>query len=171
MSRFVCTPLAPHHDRRHFHCGVPDLDDYLRRRAGQDVRRRAAAVFVLSPVEQPNRIAGYYTLSAASIVLAGLPNEVAKRLPRYPHIPAVLIGRLARDAEFPGTGKLILMDALSRSFRHSTEIEAAVILVDAKNDHARGFHSHFGFTALGGNQRRMFLPMKTVERLLEKEPS
>ncbi len=103
MSRYVCTPLAGHHDRTRFRCGVRELDDYLRRRAGQDVRRRAAAVFVLSPADEPNRVAGYYTLSAASIVLGDLPQDVAKKLPRYPHIPATLIGRLARDTEFPGS--------------------------------------------------------------------
>lgn len=170
MSRYVCTPLAGHHDRTRFRCGVPELDDYLRRRAGQDIRRRAAAVFVLSPADEPSRVAGYYTLSAASIVLGDLPKKVAKKLPRYPHVPAVLIGRLARDTEFPGTGKLLLIDALSRSLRHSRDIAAAVILVDAKNDQARTFYSHFGFTSLAGHPRRMFLPMKTVEALLDDTP-
>ena len=169
MSRFICAPLASHHDRRNFHCGVPELDDYLQHRASQDIRRRVAAVFVLSPLEQPSRIAGYYTLSAASVLLADLPNDLAKKLPRYPHVPAVLIGRLARDTEYPGTGKLLLINALTRSMRHSVEIAAATILVDAKNDHARRFYAHFGFTALEGNQHRMFLPMKTVARLLGEE--
>ncbi len=170
MSRYVCTPLAGHHDRTRFRCGVPELDDYLRRRAGQDVRRRAAAVFVLSPTDNPNRVAGYYTLSAASIVLGDLPKDVTKKLPHYPHISATLIGRLARDTEFPGTGKLLLIDALSRSLRHSHDIAAAAIVVDAKNDHAHTFYSHFGFTSLEGHPRRMFLPMKTVEALPNDRP-
>ncbi len=170
MSRYVCMPLASRHDRTRFRCGVPELDDYLRRRAGQDVRRRTAAVFVLSPADDPNRVAGYFTLSAASIVLGDLPKDVTEKLPRYPHIPATLIGRLARDTEFPGTGKLLLIDALSRSLRHSHDIAAAAIVVDAKNDHARTFYSHFGFTSLEGHPRRMFLPMKTVEALLGHGP-
>lgn len=169
MSRFLCEPLSQHHDRRDFRCGAPELDDYIRRRAGQDVRRRAAAVFVLCPLDQPNRIAGYYTLSSASIVLRDLPDDFVKRLPRYPHVPAVLIGRLARDTEFPGTGKLLLTDALLRALRHSAEIAATVVLVDAKDDHAKDFYSHFGFATLGAKSQRMFLPMKTVEKMFREE--
>ncbi len=59
MSKFVCETLAKHHDRKSFNCGVPELDDYLQRRAGQDMRRCIAAVFVLVPEVEPNRIAGY----------------------------------------------------------------------------------------------------------------
>ncbi len=69
MSDFVCQPLAKHHDRLSFSCGVSELDDYLQHRASQDVRRRAAAVFVLVPEDQPQRIAGFYSLSSASIIL------------------------------------------------------------------------------------------------------
>jgi hypothetical protein len=53
MSDFVCQPLANHHDRCSFRCGAAELDDYLQHRASQDVRRRAAAVFVLAPEDQP----------------------------------------------------------------------------------------------------------------------
>jgi hypothetical protein len=91
MSDFVSQPLARHHDRLSFRCGAAELDDYLQHRANQDVRRRAAAVFVLVPEDQPQRIAGFYSLSSASIILDELPAELAKALPRYPLVPAVLL--------------------------------------------------------------------------------
>jgi ribosomal protein S18 acetylase RimI-like enzyme len=166
MSRFVCQPLAKHHDRLSFRCGVPELEGYLQRRASQDVRRRAAAVFVLVPEEQPQRIAGFYSLSSASIILDELPAEVAKALPRHPLVPAVLIGRLARDAGYPGVGRLLLLDALARSLRYAEQVAAAVVLVDAKNEVAHQFYARYGFQEVAPDSRRMFLPMRTVAKLL-----
>jgi len=167
MSKFICERLATHHDRKAFHCGVPELDEYLRQRAGQDMRRRVAAVFVMVPEDEPMRIAGYYSLSSASIVLDELPDETVKRLPRYPVVPAVLIGRLARDTRFPGAGRLLLLDALARSLRHTDEVASAVVLVDVKNERARTFYSRYGFAEVGGIPHRMFLPMRTVEKLVK----
>ncbi len=167
MSKFVCEPLARRHDRKAFSCGVPELDEYLRQRATQDMRRRVAAVFVLAPKDEPNRIAGFYSLSSASIVLDELPDALVKKLPRYPVVPAVLIGRLARDVNFPGVGGLLLLDALARSLRHADEVAAAVVLVDAKNEQAREFYARFGFVQVAQTTNRMFLPMKTVEQLLK----
>lgn len=167
MTRsYVCQPLSKHHDRASFRCGVAELDDYLQRRARQDVRRRVAAVFVMTPENEPERIAGYYSLSSASIVLEELPAELARHLPRYPLVPAVLLGRLARDVGFPGTGRLLLMDAFARLFRHSKEVAAAVVLVDAKDDRARRFYTRYGFQEIAKGDRRMFLPMETVSALL-----
>jgi hypothetical protein len=166
MTGFVCEPLAKHHDRQTFRCGDAELDEYLRERAGQDMRRRVAAVFVAVPQDQPQRVGGFYTLSSASIVLEDLPPEITKRLPRYPTVPAILLGRLARDVGFPGLGKLLLVDALARSLRSCEEVAAAVVLVDAKHDAARRFYARYGFEEVPRKPNRMFLPMKTVEKLL-----
>jgi hypothetical protein len=166
MSKFVCEQLAKHHLRDAFDCGVPEFDKYLRFRAGQDVRRRVAAIFVMVPVDNLTRIAGYYALSSSAVALDGLPDKLVKRLPRYPAVPAVLIGRLARDTNFPGVGRLLLLDALSRSLRHTEEVASAVVLIDVKGEQAREFYSRYGFADIIGTQNRMFLPMKTVEELL-----
>lgn len=120
MNKFICERLAKHHDCKAFDCGVPELSEYLRKRASQDMRRRVAVVFVMVPEDEPKRIAGYYSLSSAAIALEKLPDHMVKKLPRYPAVPAVLIGRLARDVKFPGIGKLLLLDALARSLRHTT---------------------------------------------------
>lgn len=168
MSRFFCEPLAKHHDRKLFDCGEDELNEYLRLRAAQDVRRRVAALFVMVADGDPHRIAGFYTLSSASILLQELPDEMARRLPRYPAVPAVLIGRLARDIRFRGVGRLLLLDALALAVQHSCEIATAVVLVDVKNDAAQQFYSRHGFQELSPRTKRMFLPMKTVEKLLRR---
>ena len=165
MSDFVCEALGKQHDRQAFDCGVPVLNNYLVKIANQDVKRKAAAVFVLSPKSEPARVAGFYTLCSTSIELASLPQELTKRLPRYPDVSAVLIGRLARDVAFPGAGSLLLADALTRCVRVSTQIAASVIVVDSKGDAATSFYSKFGFISLPRIPHTMFLPMATAEKL------
>ena len=165
MREFVCEPLAKHHDRQAFRCGVGELDEYLHRRARQDLERHVAAVYVMVPADQPQRIAGFYTLSATSVVLDELPSELAKKLPRYPAVPAILLGRLARDLRFPGLGEQLLMDALARTLQHSHAVAAAVVLVDAKDEIARRFYARYGFQEILQSPNRMFLSMKALQRL------
>ena len=165
MSEFVVEPLGKHHNRERFDCGVPVLNHYLAKVAGQDVKRKAAALFVLSAREDPNRVMGYYTLSPTSIELASLPPNLSKKLPRYPEVPAILIGRLARDVSFPGAGALLLSDALTRCVRVASEIGATVIVVDSKGDAAARFYAKFGFLSLPKLPNRMFLPMETAAQL------
>jgi hypothetical protein len=93
----VIEPLGPHHDRAAFFRGEPALNAYLQRQASQDIRRRVAQVFVARG-DAPGKIAGYYSLRAASFGKDELPPALAKRLPHYP-VPAAILGRLAVDSE------------------------------------------------------------------------
>ena len=138
------------------------LNTYLKRRANQEMKARAAACYVIVPDDEPNRIAGYYTLSAASIELTKIPESLQKKLPRYDELGAVLIGRLARDQEFAKEriGEKLLMSALRRSYQESKQIGAVAILVDAKDKAAADFYQRYGFRPLAGS--RLFLPMKDV---------
>jgi ribosomal protein S18 acetylase RimI-like enzyme len=157
--------LGPAHDRAQFSCGVPALDTYLQKQARQDVRRRVAVAFVATP--DGKTIAGYYTLSQYSVELGVLPEEIAGKLPRYPLVPATLIGRLAVSAAFrgQGIGELLLMDALSRCLNGSKEVASAAVIVDAKDDRAAAFYRKYGFLELPKFAMRLFLPMATVEAL------
>ena len=166
MTRYTCETLGRHHERKRFRCGVEVLDEYLARFAAQDIKRKAAAVFVLSPTESPSRIAGFYTLCSTSIALTQPPQSVTRKLPRYPDVPAILIGRLARDNAFPGVGSLLLADALARCVCVANEIAATVIVVDTKDVKARNFYKKFGFLTLPNLTHRMFLPMATAEMLV-----
>ncbi len=95
MSRapFELALLNGAHDRATFNSGSAPLDRYLREQVTQDVRRRVAACFVATT--DGKRMAGYYTLASASLLLAELPASTGKKLPRYPTVPAVRMGRLA----------------------------------------------------------------------------
>ena len=162
---FVIEPLGPKHDRAAFSCGVEALDAYLHKQAGQDFKKRAAVPFVITP--DGNTIAGYYTLSQYAVQLDALPPEVAKQLPKYPIVPATLLGRLAVGNPFrgQGLGSLLLMDALYRTLQHSREMASAGVLVDAKAAAALVFYKKYGFLELPKVKRRLFLPMGTVEEL------
>jgi len=153
-------PLASHHDRKGFACGVAALDRYLRELATQDIKRRVSNSFVA--VGQGGRIAGYYTFAAASFPLAELPADEAKRLPRYPVLPAGLIGRLAVDAQFQGRriGGALVMDAVLRATRADPAIFA--IIVDAKDDKAARFYEHLGFKRLTSRPTSLFVPIATA---------
>jgi ribosomal protein S18 acetylase RimI-like enzyme len=163
---FRIEPLGEH-DRAAFSCGVEALDRYLREQASQDARRHAAAPFVLVTAE--NRIAGYYTLSANVIRGDDLPAETVKKLkwPPYGELPATLIGRLARDIGFrgQGIGELLLMDALKRAFENVEVVGALAVVVDAKDEEAGRFYAKYGFLSFPDTRERLYLPMKTVEKL------
>lgn len=166
-SEFQVQPLGPHHDRAGFSCGVEPLDSYLKRQAGQDMKKRVAAVFVLS--SDGKTIAGYYTLSQYSVELGEMPETLARRLPKYPDVPATLLGRLAVSTAFrgQGLGELLLMDALHRSLALSRQVASAAVIVDAKNSQAMRFYQRYGFLELPNLPRRLFLPMATVEQLFD----
>jgi len=158
-------PLSAHHDRAAFTSGVEPLDRYLRAQAGQDSRRRVASCFILTRADEPAQVLGYYTLSALSIALTDLPSSLAKRLPRYPIMPATLMGRLATDSRRRGKrlGELLLLDACSRVLR--SEIATLALVVDAKDAVAEQFYTRYRFLPLSAGSRRMFLPITEVAAL------
>ncbi|MFN7353349.1 MAG: GNAT family N-acetyltransferase [Burkholderiales bacterium] len=162
MSRapFSLALLDATHDRTTFRSDSEPLNRYLRAQVTQDIRRRVAACFVAITDEQ--RIAGYYTLASASILLVDLPTNMSKKLPRYPTVPAVRMGRLAVDRAFKGQGLggALLADALDRAAR--SEIAAFALFVDAKDKVATNFYQHHGFIALPNSPRSLFLPLSTV---------
>jgi GNAT superfamily N-acetyltransferase len=159
-------PLDDSHDRRSFRCGVDALDRYLHVQAGQDHRRHIAVCFVL-PDPSRSRIAGYYTLSAFSIVGDALPATLQKKLPKYGQIPCTLLARLAVDRDYrtAGLGKHLLVDALRRALVHSSEVASWAVIVDAKDAAVESFYVRHGFLAFPSITRRLFLPMLTVAEL------
>ncbi|MFY9824118.1 MAG: GNAT family N-acetyltransferase [Thermoanaerobaculia bacterium] len=165
ISPYRIDPLSAHHDRAAFSSGVEPLDRYLRAQVGQDSRRRVASCFILTPAAEPAQVLGYYTLSALSIALTDLPSSVAKRLPRYPIVPATLMGRLATDSRQRGKrlGELLLFDACSRVLK--SEIATFALVVDAKDAAAEQFYTRYRFLRFSADSRRMFLPITEIAAL------
>jgi ribosomal protein S18 acetylase RimI-like enzyme len=163
--------LTDGHERSAFRCGDEALDRYFQTQVTQDIRRRITNCFVVVEAAT-KRVAAYYTLSAASIPLVDLPPDEAKRLPRYPTLPAVRIGRLAVDQRFQrrGLGELMLINAVHRTIGDAAA--AFALLVDAKNDKAIAFYRRYGFRPVTGRPRTFFLPLATAQKtLMRKTPN
>ncbi len=163
---FRLEQLSNQHDRDSFTCGEAALDRYLRSQATQDIRRRIASCFVAIEVAT-GRLAAYYTLASACVPLTELPPAVSKRLPRYPTLPGVRIGRLAVDQAFRerGLGGALLADAVRRTLQAPPAV--FTLLVDAKNENAASFYRHHGFLSLNSQPRTLFLPLATAITLLK----
>lgn len=146
------------HDRNGFDCGVPELNDYLKRLAEQHRRKGVSTPFVLVDTDAPQEILGYYCLSAAQVDAAKLPESDRKKLPRYP-VPCFRLGRLAirKDRHGQGIGKLLLACAVDRCLKARNDVAAYALIVDAKDENARQFYEHFGFIAFVGEPMTLCL--------------
>jgi ribosomal protein S18 acetylase RimI-like enzyme len=166
---YLTESLSPLHNRKGFSCGNELLNNYLQYQANQDIKRKLNACFVLTD-KKTNLVQGYYTLSNNSIPLDLVPEKIKKKLPgSYSSIPTTLLGRLAVDIKLQGRGigKLLLIDALKRSFQIAEYIGSFAILVDPIDKEAEDFYTKYGFIKLP-DSGKMFLPMKTVKQLFEK---
>lgn len=148
------------HDRAGFTCGIPELDDYLRRFAVQHRRKGVSTVYVLVDSGKPSLILGFYTLSAAQVDAAELSDADRKQLPRYP-VPCFRMGRLAcrMDQRGQGLGKLIIGCAVERCLQARNQVAAYALIVDAKNSEAKAFYEHYGFRPCVDAAMTLYLPL------------
>ena len=150
------------HQRESFTCGVTALDDYLQRLALQQSKKGLAAVRVLIDSKAPQTITGFYTLSAAHIEVTQLSAKAQQKLPRYP-VPCFLMGRfaVATTHQAQGVGKLLMGCAVARCLEAKKQVAAYALLVDAKDDSAKAFYTHYGFIACRDDALRLYLPLGT----------
>jgi GNAT superfamily N-acetyltransferase len=160
--------LDKKHNRKDFDCGKELLNNYLKNQAGQDVKRKLTACFVLAE-QETNNIKGYYTLSGNSIPLSSFPEQIQKKFPKsYVSIPATLLGRLAIDLKFQGEGigKILLIDALKRSYEISREIGSFAVVVDPMDGDAEKFYEKYDFIKLPDSEK-MFIATRTLKELFD----
>ena len=163
-ARFVIEPLARRHKRTEFSCGNDRIDSYFREVVSQDVKRDYATCFVAREVAT-DRVAGFYTLSSSTVPLNDVPEPLAKKLPRYPAVPAVLIGWLGRHTDYAGQGlgEALLFDAIAKVA--TSPVGAHAIFADAIDDEAAAFYRAFGFMPLIERPSTLYLPVATALRL------
>lgn len=154
--------LGDQHARDTFSCGIESLGRYFRERVTQDIRRRVTACYVALETKT-GRVAGYYTLAASGVPLAGMSENVIKRLPRYPSVPVAKLGRLAVDVTFQGQrlGAALLWDAVMRSLR--SEVAVFALVVDGKDKRSESFYQHHGFHPFGHSPRQFILPLTNLK--------
>lgn len=157
--------LEKSHSRTKFDCGHNLLNNYIKKQAGQDIRRDLSACFVIA--EEKNVVLGYYTLSANSIKKDDFPEALQKKLPfNYVDIPTILLGRLAIDNTIKGNGwgEFLLVDALRRCLEISESVGTLAVVVDPIDKIAQSFYEKYGFILLPGSGK-MFIPLKTIKQL------
>jgi GNAT superfamily N-acetyltransferase len=105
-------------------------------------------------------------LAASSVLLADLPQVLAKKLPRYPTVPVARMGRLAvtQSAQQIGLGSALLADALTRVFQ--ADVAAYAMVVDAKHEDAVPFYEKHGFKQFSSQPLSLWLPMNAVVALV-----
>jgi len=158
-------PLAGGHDCGEFQSGNPHLDDYLRKYAGQHARKYMGRTFVaVNPGDM--RVRGYYTLSASSVSFEHAPDDLIKKLPRYP-LPTALLGKLAVDESVQGRGlgAFLLIDALRRVVEVSEKMAVVAVEVHAIDARARDFYTRYGFQAFTDQPFHLFLSLATIRKL------
>lgn len=171
-SKFKSEPLdRKKHNRAAFSCEHQALTDYIKQQASQDVKKNVAAVFVLTPDRVT--ISGYYTLSQYGVDAGDVPQELLEQLkiPKYPRLPATLIGRLARHRDLKGQaiGEILLMDALRKALEATRTVASVAVVVEAKDENAVKFYKRYGFIAIPDHPDRLFMPMATVRQLFVAE--
>lgn len=156
-------PLASNHDRRGFSCGVAALDEYLQRFARQHANANVSRTYVAA---DGSAILGYYSLAMSAIRRENLPARHLSRFPNFP-LPVARLARLAVDVRHQrqGIGELILVDALQRCLRLSEEIGMIGVVVDAKDERARGWYERYEFERLPDLPLTLWLPAAAIARL------
>jgi len=151
------------HDRSAFTCGVPVLDDYLRKQASQHYRDGIATTHVLIDDGEPARVLGYCTLSAAQLQFDDLKPEDRARLPAYP-VPAIRMGRLAVSADVHGRGygQLLVGHAVNVALAARQALGVRVLIVDAKDEAAARFYAAYGFRRVKPAALALYLPISAA---------
>ena len=155
--------LSKEHDRTGFDCGVAALNTFLKSTARQHGVKGISRTFVLTDQDSP-AILGFFTLALCEVMAGTLPSRYAKRYPDH-SLAAVRLARLAVSLKHQGKkfGELLLADALYRSSLIVEQAGVIGLFVDAKNDTARTFYEHYGFTSLPGQPLQLFMPVETIQ--------
>ncbi len=153
--------LGTAHRRAEFSCGETALDEYIHRYARQQQERGFNRTYVAVPDDLPARIAGFYSINAASVLASELPDGL--KLPRYP-VPILRIGRLAVDRRFQGTGlgRRLLRHGLALAVELSARVGIYAVVVDAKHERAAAFYRKLGFAPFAARPLSMYLPLATL---------
>ena len=162
-------PLARHHDRSTFDCGVSELNSFIKATARQHSDKGISRTFVLTEEEKTAAIIGYFTLTLCEVRAESLPPAYAKKYPLH-GLPAVRLARLAVSRKYQGKsyGSLLLAEAIHRTVIVGEQAGLIGLFVDAKDEDAHKFYERYGFISLPGAARQLFLPLETLRLSMGK---
>jgi GNAT superfamily N-acetyltransferase len=155
--------LSAEDDLSAFDSGVPDLDEWLRRRAAGNEATGASRTYV---VRAAGRVVGYYALAAGGVAQATATGRVRRNMPDP--VPVMVLGRLAVDRNYQGRGiaKGLLRDAILRTLQVARMAGIRALLVHAISPEAKRFYEHCGFLASSVDPMTLMITVADAERAL-----
>lgn len=135
--------LTAAHALAEFDCGVPAMNDWLRRRALSNETSGASRTFVVC---QDNvRVVGFYALATGSVRREEATGGIKRKMPEP--IPVMVLGRLAVDVGWRkrGVGAGLLKDAVLRTLAVSKQAGIRALVVHALSEDAKEFYLRHGF--------------------------
>ncbi|WP_413721938.1 GNAT family N-acetyltransferase [Sodalis sp. RH23] len=157
MRALTFTLLGDQHNKTDFDCGVPCLNLYLAKYAGQESRERFTQCYAAA--DNNNNVLGFYTLSSYAVNINALAASATQKLPRYPTVPTALLGRLAVDIRYQGKGLggSLIVDAIVNTLNSAIGVWA--INAQAKHPRAKAFYIKYGFYSFEKNEHALYLPL------------
>jgi GNAT superfamily N-acetyltransferase len=127
--------LADHHQIADFDCGVPALDEWLKRRALANQTSGASRTYVAC---DDSAVGGYYALASGAVTTSAAPGRFRRNMPDP--IPVVILARLAVGLEYhgKGLGRALFRDAAKRVL-HASDVHAI-------SEEAKAFYLALGLT-------------------------
>ncbi|WJH38646.1 GNAT family N-acetyltransferase (plasmid) [Aliirhizobium terrae] len=152
-------PLAEHHELVEFDSGVPELDDWLRRRARANQAGGASRTFVVC---DGNRVVAYYALASGAVRTPEAPGRLKRNMPDP--IPVAVLGRLAIDLSHQGRGigRALVRDAGLRLLNAAEILGIRGVLVHAISDDARAFYEAVGFLPSPSDPMMLMIGLKDL---------
>ncbi len=159
--------ISTRHAISEFDCGNHDLNRFLKKHAYINQVSSNSTTYVSC---HDNKVAGYYTITLASISHKQVPRKVAEEQPRYP-IPVILLARLAADLKYQGRGlgKGLLKDAILRAVMVSDIAGCRALLVHAKDDQARTWYQQFGLEPSPTDPLHLMILLKDLIQTREQK--
>ena len=156
--------LSSEHVIAEFDCGSEPLNRFLKTFALNNQASGSATTYLALSGDV---VAGYYSLSVGSIIFDDAPERLKKGLAQHP-VPIMLMGRLGVDKSQSGNGlgKGLLLDALRRTVQVADIASLRAIVVHAKDEPAKTFYEHFGYTAVPSKPLTLYALLKDVRKMI-----
>jgi len=155
--------LTSVHDLGAFDCGLPALDDWLKRRALTNQGSGASRTYVVC---RGQAVVGYYALAAGSIEHSEAPGRIKRNMPDP--VPMMVLARLAVDRSVQGQrlGKGLLKDAILRVIQAAEIVGIRGVLVNAIDDTARALYERYGFRRSATFPLKLMITLTEARRML-----
>ncbi|MFI5304628.1 MAG: GNAT family N-acetyltransferase [Nitrospiria bacterium] len=157
------TPINKYYNLEIFDCGDAELNKWLKEKAILN-EGEASRTYLVASNEKV--VIAYYSLAYGSIRREIAISKVKRNMPDP--IPAMLVGRLAVDTKWHGTGlgRGMLRDTVIRTLDASKVAGLRALFVHAISPEAKAFYSKCGFSPFPINSMTLMITVKEVRSAL-----